>query len=113
MRSALAALCFIVAACVVPMTISPTTGCTAPQQRVSVNTLYTTHVTVDAAFTSYMVLVLKGQLTTNNVPQVADAYRDFQEAFNVAVSLVQGNTNAPVSPAVTAAATKVLSLTAH
>lgn len=102
---ALAAISLICA----PLVMLP--GCTAPQQRIAVNTLYSTHVTVDGAFTSYVGLAMAGKVATNGVPAAAAAYRQFQIEYNLAVELVAGNTNASAPASVTAAASKVLSLT--
>jgi hypothetical protein len=86
-------------------------GCTAPQQRVAFNSLYTTHVTVDGAVASYFALVAQGSLPTNDVPALAQDYREFQTAFNLALEIVANNTNAPAPPSVVNAASKVLAIT--
>lgn len=103
--------CFLAACGLATLPLAMVPGCTAPQQRITVNTLYSTHVTVDGAFTGYMSAVLAGKVATNGVPTVAQAYRDFQTAYNLAVEFVSGNTNAATPPGVTSAAAKVLSLT--
>ncbi len=86
-------------------------GCTAPQQRVAFNSLYTTHVTVDGAVASYFALVAQGSLPTNDVPALAQDYREFQTAFNLALEVVANNTNAPAPATVVNAASKVLAIT--
>lgn len=86
-------------------------GCTGPQQRITVNTLSSLHTAVDGAVASYFALVAEGAVSTNDVPAVAKDYRDFQTAFNLAVTAAQSNPNTPATPEVQAAASKVLAAT--
>lgn len=92
----------------IPLTVV-VTGCTTTQQRKTVNTLFTLGQTVDAAYKSYLDMVVTGKLPTNNVPSVSARYSEFQTAFNAAVTLSTMQTNAPPSPVVQAAAANVLS----
>lgn len=71
-------------------------GCKLPpsQQKIAVNTLSTVHQTVDVALDGYLDLVIKGQLSTNNVPVVLNAYGRFQQAYNAGLLVVANNTNA-------------------
>lgn len=62
-------------------------GCSTSQRRASYNTLYSVHVTTDAAYTSYLDLVVKGSIRTNDVPAVSRSYRNFQAGFATAVEL--------------------------
>lgn len=86
-------------------------GCTTSAQRVTYNTLYSTHVAVDSAFSGYMSSVIIGTTPTNNVPKAAQAYREFQSVFNTAIAVAQFNTNAPASGVVLESATKVFTAT--
>lgn len=87
---------------VVPLAL---TGCKSPtQQKFSVNTITTTHLAVDAALDSYLDLVVAGKVPTNNVPDVLTAYGTYQKAYNAALTIVLGNTNAPVPPSLSEAA---------
>lgn len=86
-------------------------GCAKPGvHRQAVNTLFTTGYTVDTAYKSYLDLVVRGELKTNDVPRVSRAYMDFQKAFAVAVELAAMNTNAPPSSALLAEQAKALSV---
>jgi hypothetical protein len=111
MKKLLLVFGFAALALAVPLTLV-TPGCTAPQQRIAVNTLFSTHTAVDGAFSSYMSLVLAGKVATNGVPGAAAAYRAFQVEYNLAVQTVAGNTNAAAPVSVTTAAAKVLTATA-
>lgn len=70
------------------------TGCNTTQQKQTVNTLFTIGKSVNVTYAGYMDLVVEGKVSTNSVPKVAKAYNTFQGAFNAAVSMVAGNTNA-------------------
>lgn len=101
-------------ALVATLAILPTaalTGCngTPSTQKVTVNTLSSVHTTADAAFKSYLELVLNKTVATNGVPAVSDAYREFQTAFNLAIDLAHGNSNAPPSQPLLDAAAKLSS----
>ena len=84
-------------------------GCAITQSRVAYNTLYSTHVAVDSAYLGYTTLVLKGAVPTNDVPKVADAYRKFQSAFNLAIWTCRFESNAIAPAAVASAAADVVS----
>jgi len=69
-------------------------GCTTTQQQTTFNTLYSLeHVTV-ATYDGYLDTVIKGQTSTNSVPQVSKAYNTFQASYLVALDAAQYNTNA-------------------
>jgi len=90
----------------VAIPISITTGCqTTTQQKLSVNTITTTHQVVDAALDSYLDMVIGGKLATNGVPAVMTSYGLYQIAYNNALVIVLGNTNAPAPISLTDAAT--------
>lgn len=89
-----------------PLSIPVLTGCKAPTQKQTVNTLFTLHKSVDATLNGYLDLVIQHTVKTNGVPRVLKAYGDFQVAYNAALSFVAWNTNAmPTSQVVAAAAT--------
>lgn len=69
-------------------------GCTATQQKVTYNTIYSVEVSTKAAYDSYLTLVVKGQTTTNFVPQVTKVFNDFQAGAILATVATQNNTNA-------------------
>lgn len=94
----LAALCLCVA------TMPIVTGCHTPtQQKLAVTTIVSTHQVVDAALDSYLDLVVAGKLATNGVPTVLTSYGLYQKAYNDALTIVLGNTNAPAPPALSQA----------
>lgn len=71
------------------------TGCKSPTvQSQAVKTLFSVGTAVDTTYKAYLDLVISGQLATNSVPKVAQAYGTFQNAFRVGVELVASNTNA-------------------
>lgn len=69
-------------------------GCTSTQQRTTANTLQSLEAGATQAVASYYDGVLKGVISTNDVPKVAHAYNDFQAAYALAVVTAQNNTNA-------------------
>lgn len=84
-------------------------GCTTPSsQTVAYNTLATTGLTANAAFTAYMDLVVKGKVATNSVPNIAAAYNDFQAAYGAALTLAQFNPNAIAPSNVVASANSLV-----
>jgi hypothetical protein len=81
--------------------VAPTvlTGCTSTGQKKAVNTLFSLGQTVDTSYQSYMDLVVAEKVSTNSLPIVAQAYLQFQNAFNLATVMVGSNTNATTIPA--------------
>lgn len=69
-------------------------GCTSTQQRTAANTLQSLEAGATQTVSSYYDGVLKGVISTNDVPKVAHAYNDFQAAYALAVITAQNNTNA-------------------
>ena len=59
------------------------------------------------SYDAYMDGVISGKTPTNNVPAVSTAFNLFQLSVRTAVDAAQGNTNAPVTPAVTSAKTQL------
>lgn len=68
------------------------TSCTATQQRIAYNSLYSTGVAVNAAYAGYNDAVVQGKASFS--PNVAKSYNDFQAAFLVAVTAAQNNPKA-------------------
>lgn len=94
------------------LAVSPVvfTACHTPtQQKVTVNTMFTLHKTVDAALDGYINLVITGKVPTNGLTKVTAAYNQFQSAFNVAVAFVASHTNAVIPQTVADAAANVSS----
>lgn len=87
-----------------PIAFVATVSCTTSQQRKTVNSLFTTGSSVDAAYQSYLTLVVQGVLPTNNVPKISKQYREFQAVFNTALTLATLNSNAVASADVLKAA---------
>jgi len=81
-------------------------GCNTTQQSIAVKTLGSVHSTADAAYSAYVSHVLATH-ETNGVPVVANAYREFQTAFSLALVAVAGNTNVAVPQPVFDAAAKL------
>lgn len=85
--------------------VALTTGCKNPtQQKLAVNTITSTHQAVDFLLDSYLDLVVAKQIPTNSVPTVLQSYATYQSAYNAALVIVLGNTNAPAPPALSDAA---------
>lgn len=93
-KSLLASLLLLCSFAALPLLPVVTTGCNTTQQKQTVNTLFTLGKTVNMTYAGYMDLVVAGRVSTNSVPKVAKAYNTFQDAFNAAVTVVAGNTNA-------------------
>lgn len=69
-------------------------GCNTTQQGKTLNSLSTLEQATTAAYDSYITLVVKGSVGTNDVPTVSKAFNDFQAAMVLATVAVQANTNA-------------------
>jgi hypothetical protein len=82
-------------------------GCSSTQQRQTVNTLFTVGQGVDAAYKSYLDLVVAGKIPTNDVPAISQRYQQFQQVFSAAIAASALSTNAPPSPLVAAQAAQV------
>ncbi len=99
-------LCLAVAlaALVCGMTCSPSA------QRTAYNTLGMTEQTVVTAVNTYADLLLKGQVRTNEVPQVSKAFNAFQQAYLAAVQQAKFDTNGVVTPDIAALGGQVISI---
>lgn len=53
---------------------------------------------MDAAYKSYLTLVIQGVIKTNDVPNISKQYALFQAAFGEAVTVSTLSSNAPPSP---------------
>src|SRR5262245_4525777 len=106
--TALTALCIMSCACAIPfVSLVAFTGCKSPTvQRQAVNTLYSVHKSVDAAFDSYLDLVVKQIISAKHVLKVVNAYDDFQNVYNSALIVVASNTNSVAPQEVMDAAAK-------
>jgi len=69
-------------------------GCTTSQQTTAYQTLYGLETGVTAAYSGYTSLVIKGSVSTNQVPTISHAFNDFQAAMLPALDAVQFSTNA-------------------
>jgi hypothetical protein len=69
-------------------------GCTTSSQRTTYNTIFTVEQTASTAVDTYYSLVIKGTITTNNVPVVSKAFNDLQAAATLAATADQAGTNA-------------------
>jgi hypothetical protein len=95
------------------------TGCSTTPKRTAYNTLASVHTAVDAAFDSYLDLVVNGKVKRDSLPRIARAYDDFQITFRAAVltarmasgsGTVDGTLPAPIAgPDVVLSANIVLS----
>lgn len=81
-------------------------GCNTTQQKYAYNSISITETSATSAYQSYIGLVAKGQVPTNNVPKISADFEHFQLATRIAIDLARGNSNT-VAPAslVTEAAT--------
>lgn len=86
------------------------TGCTATQQRVSYNTLFSVEHSVSAAVDAYDGAVISGSVPTNAVPLVSRAFNQFQASMLIALDAVQFNTNAIAPPALAVEAQDLIHL---
>lgn len=83
-------------------------GCKSSPQTVAYKSLYSVETSVNAAHDSYLDLVVRGAVKTNDVPQVARAYDRFQAGMQGALSAAQFNYTNPAPAAVAQLATDVL-----
>ncbi len=95
-----------VALCLAP--VATTTGCKTPQQAVVYKTLAAVETSVDAAYKSFLDLVVANKIPMTSVHSVSVDYETFQMSMQAAISVAQGNTNAIASNDVIDAGAKVL-----
>lgn len=76
--------------------LTPGATCKTSVQTTTYNSLASTETTVSAAYSAYLDSVLKGQTSTNSVPQVSKVYNDVQTAITAAIAAAQYN---PTNPA--------------
>jgi hypothetical protein len=100
--AALVAVCFLGSVII--------TGCTAPQQQVTFNTLYTVEHATVSAYDGYIELVIAGTVPTNGVPVVSKAFNAFQQSFLIALDVAQFNTNAIAPPSLVMESQNVINI---
>ncbi len=83
-------------------------ACTTTQKKNAYNTLYSLEVSTGAAYHGYLTEVVKGKVSTNNVPKVSGAYNKFQIGVNAAAEAVQFNWSNAAPAAVIGLAGEVL-----
>lgn len=83
------------------MVITPS-ACTTSSQRVVHNTLYSLEVSTTTAHDAFLDQVVKGQVKTNGVPAVANAYNQFQGHMRLAIVAAQFNWTNPAPAELTA-----------
>jgi hypothetical protein len=104
MKKLLQSLCIAFALCLPAVALTSCAWLSTPTaQKKAVTTLFSTHTAVDAAYQGYLRAVISGNAKTNSMPEVAAAYVEFQNAFNIAIALSASNTNAPAPTAVLSA----------
>ena len=69
-------------------------GCNTTQQRTAYNTIFSVEQTASLTVDGYYALVIKGVVTTNDVPQVSKIYNDIQASGTLAAAGSQFGTNA-------------------
>jgi hypothetical protein len=74
-------------------------GCTTSQQTLTFNSISSVQMTSKTLFDDYITAVLKGQIPTNDVPKVSQAYDTLQQAIVIAAVADENGTNA-LAPAV-------------
>lgn len=83
-------------------------GACVSTQRATYNTLYSLEHSTTAAYDTYIYGVVRGQWTTNGVPQVSRDYDRFQIGMRAAVEVAQFDYQAIAPSNVTHLATIVL-----
>ena len=77
-------------------------GCNTTQQRVAYNSIFSVEQAATATVDCYYALVIKGVITTNNVPTVSQKFNQLQAACTLAAATSQAGTNALAPAALTA-----------
>jgi hypothetical protein len=86
----------------------PAMTCAPSQQKVTYNTLASVQLSTQAAYNSYLDLVVQGQVRTNEVPAISQDYTLFMTVWAATVQIASEGTNAPTTAPVAAAAAKVV-----
>jgi len=71
-------------------------------------TLAATEQAVRLSYDGYIDSVIQGQTRTNDLPTVAKSFEAFQASFRVAVDKASGDTNAPITGDLSAAAASLI-----
>lgn len=69
-------------------------GCNTSQQKITYNTLFSVEKVTTGAFDGYVSEVVKGNITTNGLPIVANKFNQFQNSFLLILDAARYNTNA-------------------
>jgi len=85
-------------------------GCQTPKQTLAYNTIYTIQKSTMAAYDNYLSQVIAGNAPTNGLPEVSDAFNKFQLSSQLAMSVVEWNTNAPATAQLESLSTDLLAL---
>ena len=64
-------------------------GACVSTQKAAYTTLYSLENSVTASYDSYLALVVKGKIATNDVPRLSKEYDQFQSGMKSAVELAQ------------------------
>lgn len=83
-------------------------GMTCAGGRGTYTTLAASEQAVKSSYDGYLDSVIKGQTSTNDLPIIAKSFDAFQASFRVAVDRASGDTNAPVTGDLSAAAATLL-----
>lgn len=67
---------------------------TTNTQTKTINTIGSLEQVTDSAYRSYVTLVIKGSLPTNDVPKASKIFNDFQTAALLATVVAKNDTNA-------------------
>lgn len=71
-------------------------------------TLASTEQAVKLSYDGYVDSVIRGESRTNELPTIAKSFDAFQASFQVAVDKASGDTNAPITGDLSAAAASIL-----
>lgn len=85
-----------------------TPAMTCSQNRGAYTSLAAVEASTMKAYTSYLQLVVAGQVTTNSVPVVSRDFNLFQAVMSATVAVAAQGTNSPTTQPVSDAAAKVL-----
>lgn len=107
--NSIVAFCF---ACALLSGIPLLSSCGTTPQRTTFNTIGAAEVTASAAVDGYYTAVINKVAGTNQVPQVSQAFNQFQAAATLAATLDQAGTNAIAPAALNTELTQLLSLVA-
>ncbi len=108
MKKALNAILLAAALVLAVAPAATLTGCKTTQQKAVFNTLSAIETSVNAAYRSYLDLVVAGKLPTTSVHAISQDYNIFQALMTQATLVAKGNTNAIAPQTVVDASTHLL-----